>query len=193
MLDKLFEYSLKAFILVGSISLLYYLPRVYAWFFGRKPQEILSNKKKNRIAVLVPARDESSVIDAFFQSANRQTYDREFFDFHVIVKDPLDQTVFMAAQNNARVHVVNNQNKKGDALDACLKTLLKENKNYYDSYLIIDADCMMHEKCLEEFNNAMASGRQIIQAKKLVKNYINKNRDSVTMATKCNGDRKSVV
>jgi cellulose synthase/poly-beta-1,6-N-acetylglucosamine synthase-like glycosyltransferase len=52
--------------------------------------------------------------------------------------------------------------------------------------LILDADTMIHDNYLEEMNNAMASGRDVIVSKKIVKNYFLK-KGSLTFQGAANG------
>ena len=78
-------------------------------------------REKRRIALLIPARDESRVIGDLFDSILRQTYDRENFDVNVIVKRADDPTVEMAKKLGFSVFVVPDQTCKGAALDGSSK------------------------------------------------------------------------
>ena len=93
------NYYFYAALVFGGILfaiLLAYLPRIVAWFGFTKPYEHLHNEKKNRIAVLVPARNESEVIRPLLESLAHQTYaEKEVF---VIVKDPKDPTIALAKE-----------------------------------------------------------------------------------------------
>lgn len=176
-------------ILCGLLSLtfiIYYMPRMLGWFKGRKKQNRLFNQKLNKIAVVIPARNESSVIGVLLDSLKKQTYPKEYFDTLIIVKDPNDKTKEIAKDYGAKVQVVEEQTCKGYAVDKCLKNCLKDNCEY-DAYVIVDADCLLEEHFLEEMNNALASGAQIIQAKKLVKNYLMKGKKSSSIWSNCNG------
>ena len=80
----------------------------------------------------------------------------------MIVKDPNDKTLAIAKGHNAITHIVEDQKRKSDALNSCIQDIFKKNsKDYYDAYLIMDADCWMDKKCLEEINNGFASGRHV--------------------------------
>lgn len=177
------------YVLLGAVGafVLYYSPRIVAWFGSFKTQKRYLNKTKNKIAILVPARDESKVIGDLFQSLLNQTYPKEYFDVHLILKNPNDPVIEMAKQVNGIVHIPLPQNSKGQALDGCLKEILSTTPNKYDAYLVVDADTMLAENYLEEMNNALASGRQIIQSKKVVKNYYIKQKGAVSLSSSCNG------
>lgn len=172
-------------LIFSGICLLKYLPRVKGWFGALKKQKRMENKQQNRIAIIIPARNESVVIDSLFDSLLKQTYQN--FDCHVIVKDKDDKTIKLAKKVNGIIHIDKNQTCKGDCLDFCLKEILKTEGNKYDAYFICDADCILDQDCLKEMNNALLSNADIIQAKKVVKNYLSKKKGANSISSSCNG------
>ncbi|MBP5446186.1 MAG: glycosyltransferase family 2 protein [Acholeplasmatales bacterium] len=183
MLEDLIRYGFYLFIVFIAFCIIAYIPRLRAWFYGFKKQKHLTKNKDNKIAIIIPARNESMVIGNLFDSIKEQTYKN--FDVYVIVKDPKDETINMAKDINAYTLVLENQTKKSDALDYALKEAMK--KNIYDACFIIDADCYMDNKCMEELNNALSTGKQIIQVKKRVKNFYMKNKNANSLWSSCNG------
>ena len=183
MLEDLIRIGFYVFIVFIVFCIINYIPRMIAWFYGFKKQKHLTKNKDNKIAIIVPARNESMVIGALFESIKNQTYKN--FDTFVIVKDPKDETINMAKDINGITLVLENQTKKSDCLDYALKEVMK--KNIYDAAFIIDADCYMDSKCMEELNNALSSGRQIIQVKKRVKNFYMKGKKANSIWSSCNG------
>ena len=185
----MYIYTIFLYVLLGITGLfvLYYTPRLFAWFGSLKKQKRLVNTKKNRIAVIIPARDESKVIGDLFYSLQHQTYDREYFDIHLALKNQNDPVIEMAKAVNGIIHIPTPQKSKAQALDGCLKAILAKDPDKYDAYLVIDADCMLENDYLEQMNNALASGRQIIQAKKIVKNYHIDNKNATSLSSNCNG------
>lgn len=177
-----------AYFIIGSILLailLAYLPRIVAWFGFLLPYEHLHNEKKNRIAVLVPARNESAVIETLLTSLSRQTY--RSFEVFVIVKDKKDPTISMVKKHGFHCHVEAGQTCKSDALDGVIQTILRKDKNAFDAYLILDADTMIQDDYLEEMNNALASGRDVIVSKKIVKNYFLNRKGALSLQGAANG------
>lgn len=173
-------------ICICSVALLLYLPRISYFFTAFKKQKRFKNDKKNKIAVIVPARDESAVIEACLISLKNQTYDPDFFDTFVVVADQYDKTIEITKKfENVHTIVVQNQTCKGDALDGCLKTILKKNPDKYDAYIIIDADNLAEEDFIEEMNNALASGRQIVNGKKKIKNWQTSNKNCRSLISNC--------
>ena len=183
MLEELIKVGFYVFLVFIFFCLVSYAPRLKAWFYGFKKQKKLKKDRDNKIAIIVPARNESMVIGNLFDSIKKQTYKN--FDTFIVVKDDDDKTIEMAKDINAKVFVLKAQKKKADCLDYALKEAMKA--NIYDTAFIIDADCFMDSKCMEELNNALSSGRQIIQVKKRVKNFYMKNKNANSLWSSCNG------
>jgi cellulose synthase/poly-beta-1,6-N-acetylglucosamine synthase-like glycosyltransferase len=169
MKDPLFAaitYVLAALLI---LILILYIPRLVAWtgVFAKYPH--LKNEKRNRIAVLVPARNEGDAVKPLLDTLAHQTYSD--FEVFLIVKDPNDPNIKVAEDLGFHAHVEKNQKCKSDALDGVLQKILSEGRERFDAYLILDADTMIKENYLEEMNNALASGRDVVVSRKIVKNY----------------------
>lgn len=177
----------KWLMLFAGIWLLIYLPRAIAWFGAVKPQKRFINEKQNRIAVVIPARNESKSIGPLLDCLDNQSYAKENFDTYVVVAEKDDPTIQMAQEHGMNSMVVTNQRCKSDALNRCFQGILRQKEKHFDAFLILDADCLLDEKCLEEFNNALAGGGKVVLSKKLVKNYLPENNAKVNMQACCNG------
>lgn len=173
--------------LIFVVFVILYLPRIWCWFGSFKKQKRLYNSKKNKLALIIPARNEGKAVLSLFESIENQSYDRSNFDVFVVVKEYDDPVIEYAKAIGAEVFVNVNQTCKGDCLDSTIKTLLKEKPGVYDGFLIVDADCVLDSKFMEEMNNAMESGADVINAKKLVKNYLPGNQQNCNWVTACNG------
>ncbi|MBQ2806327.1 MAG: glycosyltransferase, partial [Clostridia bacterium] len=167
-MDILLYCLFAVFFGVSLIGIILYFPRIKCWFYAFGHQEKLYNPKKNRLAVIVPAKNESESITPFFDSVERQSYDRELFDIYVVVDDENDPTIAMTEQRGHVPVIVSGQTKKGDALDGCLKKILSEDAYKYDAYIVIDADTVLDDAFLEEMNNAMVKDTEIVVSKKRV-------------------------
>jgi cellulose synthase/poly-beta-1,6-N-acetylglucosamine synthase-like glycosyltransferase len=183
--DYYFYISLGILGLIVLIFLIVYFPRLKGWFSSIKPQKYVVNEKKNKIALIIPARNEAAVIGSLLDTCLEQTYDRNYYDMHVIVKDPSDIAIGICHSKGAYVHVDEDQKSKGDALDYGIHEAMKICD--YDAYIIVDADCMIDKKFLEEMNNALATGAEVIESKKLVKNYLSNDPRSYALSAYCNG------
>ncbi len=186
-MDKVVYCLFALFVGVSLICIALYIPRIWCWLFAFSHQKKLYNEKKNRLAIIVPAKNESASIGPLFDSLARQTYERDCFDVYVVVDDPSDPTVSMTEQRGHIPVVVTGQTKKGDALDGCLQKILHEDASKYDAYIVIDADTVLDDAYLAEMNNAMVTGAEIIVSKKRVKNYFFGDKSTQTLSACCNG------
>ncbi len=151
------------------LAALLFLPK-FAWFSASRHVPAAKRaENKRRIALVIPARNESRVIGALFDSIERQTYGREFFEVNVIVQSAEDPTVAMAERIGAHVTVVPEQKCKGDALDGFFRDIAA---NGSDAFVIVDADAVLADDYVEECNNALEYDRQIFVTRKRVKNYL---------------------
>jgi len=178
-MQHILELFIKIYLWFCAGVFFLYLPRISYYIFGFKKQKRLKNPKKNRLAVIVPARKESEVISLCLDSLKEQTYDPELFDIFVIVDDPKDETVKIAScYPHTFITVVENQTSKGEALDGALKEILAKSPDKYAAFIIVDADNIAESDFVEEMNNSLLSGRQIVCGKKLIKNWKSKSRKS---------------
>jgi cellulose synthase/poly-beta-1,6-N-acetylglucosamine synthase-like glycosyltransferase len=187
-METILQYAFTIYVIISIICLVVYLPRIYYYIEGFKKPKTYINDKKNKLCVLVPARNESSVIKDVLNSLTNQSYDKNYYDIHVIVKEKDDPTIPISkTYTNTIVHIISDQSRKGDALDGALQTILKEDPDKYDAYIIVDADNVASVSFLEQMNNGLASGRQIILGKKLIKNHLVKGRKNRNWISNCSG------
>lgn len=187
MINNILKYEIVVFLIGIVLFLILYFPRFIAWFGAIKKQPQLINKKKNKIAVIIPARNEEKVISTLFDSLKSQTYDKDLYDVYVILKDEGDPVAKMTLERGYNYFTVNNQTCKGDALDYCLKRLIALNPNKFDAYIVVDADCLLADNYLEEMNNALASDRMVVLSKKVVKNYLSNAKGANSLTSSANG------
>src|SRR5574344_1637319 len=185
-MDLVIKISFIVYLIVLGLTFILYLPRIVCWFGSIRKQVHYTNAKKNKICVLIPARNEQKTIENLFMDLKKQDYDQDSFEVYVIVANKKDPNISLIKKYGYNVHICETQKRKGDALDSAIKTILKTN-NIFDAYLIIDADCGLKENYLTEMNDALASNRQIILSKKVVKNYTMKDKNALSIQGACNG------
>lgn len=161
-----------AYVALAALALILYLPKLIGFRFAFKKAPHLKATAKRKIGIVVPARNESRIIGDLFASIKRQDYDPEFFDVNVIVKDPNDPTIALAADMGIRVVVVPEQKCKGDALDGFFKSLSPEELNSYEAFAIVDADAVLAPDFVTELNNALEEDYDIYLARKSAKNFL---------------------
>ncbi len=171
------------------LCLILYIPRVIYWFEPFKKHTAPKNNKFNKIALVIPAKNESKCIWKLFESINKQSYNTNHFECFIIIDNENDPTVELAKLNlQAKFNfvVVKDQHCKGDALDGCFKQMIKDNKEF-DEILIIDADNVMDEKCLEELNNAMVKNTDVIVCNRRILNNETKSKKCNNWVSNCGG------
>ena len=149
-----------------------YIPRITYFFSAFKKQKKLVNPNKNKLCVLIAARNEPMGIRDTLDGLLNQTYDREHYHIVVVVSTADDTTieVVKAKYPDVELYVALNTKSKGEALDNVVKHFF-EQKRDYASYVLVDADNLVEEKFLEEANNAMMLDAGVVLFKKKIKNY----------------------
>lgn len=168
----MFFWIMIFYVTFASLALILYLPKLIGFRYAFKKAEHYRATEKRRIAVIVPARNESAIIGDLFASIVKQDYDPAFFDVNVIVKDPNDPTVEIAKKMGANVYVVSDQKCKGDALDGYFKSLSPEELKRYEAFVIVDADAVLDPSFVTELNNALEADYDIYLARKRAKNFL---------------------
>jgi cellulose synthase/poly-beta-1,6-N-acetylglucosamine synthase-like glycosyltransferase len=180
-------FTINAIILISIIFVAAYYPRARCWFTSFKPQKRLCSSVQHKLALFIPARNEGKEIIPLLDSVSAQTYDRSNFDVFVVVKDPHDEVYEYAHAAGAEVFCDTEQTCKGDCLDFGFNKIIHKYPGKYDAFIIVDADCVLKSTFMEEMNNAMADGADVVNAKKLVRNYFEDNGRNSNIITQCNG------
>ncbi len=126
----------------------------------RKNNNPLKKEKNNNthFAVLIPARDESLVIEGLLKSLKEQTVKFSMQDVYVIVETKEDKTVEICQKYDATVIIrTTKKPRKGYALDEALKQIKKE----YDLYFIFDADNILDKNYFKEMLETYKQGYDI--------------------------------
>lgn len=123
-----------------------------------------SSEKKGtgKYCVLVPARNESKVIEQLLISLEKQTRKINPHDIYIIVEDPNDLTVSIAKKHKMNIVFRKDLSKrrKGYALDDAIKEILMKHKKYA-AYFIFDADNVLDKDFIKEIERAIVKGYDI--------------------------------
>ncbi len=131
----------------------------------------LSREKKNgvdfpaqapgaRFAVIVPARDESRVIEGNLRALQNADYPAELHKTFVIVERMDDPTVEICKKYpNTEIYLRKNFDRpgKGPALDECLKSIFGT-EEHFDAVMLLDADNVIAPNFFSRLNDAYAAG-----------------------------------
>lgn len=125
---------LAVFVLIFILS--------YIYIFSIKDKRKL-NKRNNlpSIAVIIPARNESKVIEKLLKSIINSSVKINSKDVYVVVEDKTDKTVKIVDNYNMTIVFREdlNKNRKGYALNDAFN-FIKKNNREYDMYFVFDAD-----------------------------------------------------
>ncbi len=113
-----------------------------------------------RIAVLVPAHDESLLIAGTVAEVLKQHYPKDRYSLMVIADNCSDDTATKARAGGARVLERSGNPGKGQALHDALNLLLQED---WDAFLIMDADSHLHPDTLMQMDRMLDNGARAVQ------------------------------
>lgn len=144
-------------ITIGIIWLL--IDYILSYFNSNVPKE---RNNKGKFAILIPARDESRVIEELLNSILNQTRKIDSDDVYVIVEEESDKTVELVKNKNMNIVFRHDLSKKrkGYALDDAIKEIL-EQKKHYDAYFIFDADNVLDKDYIKNMEEAYEDGYDI--------------------------------
>ena len=134
-------------------------------FFGFKninKKLLKKHKSKNKFAVLIASRNEEDVIGHLVKSLLDQNYPKDLYDVYVIPNNCTDETEKVAKKAGAKIIKCTVPTKsKGEVLKFTFEKLSK-NKDI-DSYIIFDADNVVHPDFLSKMNDALCEGYKVAQ------------------------------
>ena len=122
---------------------------------------------QTRFAVLIPARNEESVICALISSLHAQEYPDELYDIYVIPNNCTDETETVALQAGAKIlHCTGTVSTKGEVLHQAIEQLMGK----YDAYCVFDADNAADIQFLARMNDAVLSGANVAKSRQCALN-----------------------
>ena len=130
--------------------------------------------KKNKIAILIAARNEEKVIGNLLSSINNQDYDADFLEVVVIADNCTDNTAKIARECGATVFERFNKKEigKGYALDYAISKLRKEGVwQEIDGIIVLDADNVLTPNYITEMNKTRSDGYEAFTSYRNSKNY----------------------
>ncbi len=139
----------------------------------RKPKK-LKAKKNHRYAVVISARNESTVIGQLIHSIKVQNYPQELIDVFVVADNCTDNTAQVARDAGATVFVRNNKEQvgKGYALDFGFSVLLSQYADRgHEAYFVFDADNVLDVNYFREMNKTFDNGAVASTSYRNSKNY----------------------
>ena len=146
-------------LIIGAIFLLL---REYLLTLKGSNKKLINNSDNPRFAVLVPAKDESLVIEDLLNSLEEQSYKIDKQNIYVITESLDDPTNKIVLKHGNRVIVRRDftYKCKGGALDEAVKLIISEGK-HYDAYFIFDADNVLDKDFFMEMKESYKEGYDV--------------------------------
>ncbi len=140
-------------------------------FFTRKFKVA---KDFHKYAILIPARNESTVIGNLIDSIHYQDYPQDMLTVFVIADNCTDNTAEIARQKGAICY--ERQNDKERTKGFALRYLFKQIERDYgiesfEGYFIFDADNLLNKDYISRMNDSFDSGLKIITSYRNTKNF----------------------
>ena len=147
---------------------MYYVLVAVTAFINLKKQVIPESDVTNKFKILIACRNEEQVIGNIIQSLQKQNYPKDMYEICVIPNNCTDKTEEIASKLNARIITCDYITScKGDALRQAFDVLSCED---FDSYIIFDADNVVHPNFLKRMNDAINAGYEVAQGYRDSKN-----------------------
>lgn len=147
---------------------MYYVLTSVTAFIKLKKNKIGAYYPKHKFKILVACRNEEDVIASLIESINNQNYPKDMYELCVIPNNCTDNTRDIAVKLGARViDCQGNTRCKGDALRYAFSLLSAEE---FDSYIVFDADNVVHPNFLMRMNDACSEGFRVAQGYRDSKN-----------------------
>ena len=161
---------------VGFILFLCYSYQIFYTIvpFSIKPRPHKKIVKKNKIAILIAARNEEKVIGNLLSSIKNQDYDRNYLSVVVIADNCTDNTAKIAKENGATVFERFNKKEigKGYALDYAISKLRNGGEwQNIDGIIVLDADNVLTPNYISEMNKTRSDGFEAFTSYRNSKNY----------------------
>lgn len=133
----------------------------YLFSFSHKPNLHLPKNAHPNFTVLIPARNESKVIESLFKSLRNQTYPVDPDSVYVIVESEDDPTVVITKKYHFNTIIRSHPEKqrKGYALNEAVHAILKHRS--FDLYFIFDADNTLDRNYFQEMLEIYQKGYDI--------------------------------
>lgn len=131
-------------------------------------------KKLHKYAILVAARNESTVIGQLVESIRMQDYPAELVDIFVVADNCTDNTADIARREGAVCYerFDNEHRTKGFALQFLVECIRRDyGIDAYEGYFIFDADNLLKEDYISRMNESFDAGEKIVTSYRNTKNF----------------------
>lgn len=175
MYHDIFHIGNIVFYILMAISFLLLLQKIFNHFLALfRSKRMPEAKADHSYAILIPARNESKVIEQLLISIKNQNYNLNLLRAYVIVESESDPTCEICkkydfAEVFVRKHLENKG--KGYALDEAVKHILETKNGAFDAFFIFDADNVLDKNYIYEMNKCFDAGYKFALGYRNSKNW----------------------
>lgn len=130
--------------------------------FRQKDYNTLKKNESSKFSIIIPARDESKVIEGLLKSIINQSCTVNPQDVYIVVESKNDKTCNIAKKYNMNIVLRRDLSlkRKGYAIDDAISFIKEKNKRY-DLYFIFDADNILDKDFIINMLESYKSGYDI--------------------------------
>lgn len=131
-------------------------------------------KKQHKLAIVVAARNEETVIGNLLESIRKQDYPAELLTTFVVADNCTDNTSQVAREHGAICYerFDNKHRTKGFALQFLFDRIRRDfGIESYEAYIIFDADNLLKNDFISRMNEAFDAGEKIVTSYRNTKNF----------------------
>ena len=152
------------FILIGLFLLIYS-------FIGKEKIKLVPKDKNINPCIIIPARDESKVIENLLISITNQTVKIPSENVYIVVESLNDKTCEIAKKYSMNIVLRKNLSlrRKSYAIDDAIKEIMAKKKKY-DLYFIFDADNVLDKNYMKHMLESYKKGYQVATGYRNTKN-----------------------
>ncbi len=136
---------------------------IYLFLFWLPKRKYPQAKEKHKVGIIIPAKDESSVIERILKNLSQINYPKDKYEIIVLADNCTDNTAKLARnfESDVSIRVFERQesNKKKCNVGWALNFLFKQiNCKDYEFFIRFDADAIVDKEYLNKMNDAYESG-----------------------------------
>ncbi len=155
-------------------ALCYFYQYIFLFIAYLEKPKKLPDASAARLGILIAARNEERVVHSLLDSLKSQDYPRELYTVFVIADNCTDYTAKIAKNLGATVYERQNELQigKGYAIDFLIKRIWSDfGTDYFDAFVIFDADNTLEPDFLTEINKTFALGYDVVTSYRAASNY----------------------
>ena len=159
-------------LIIMGLSIFLFIIAILIDYITSKKTEDLKPRTHKKFAIVIPARNESSVIEDLLVSIQKQT---SLDDTYIIVENKSDRTNKIAERFGVNTYIrdsIRSEKTKAYALNDFFKKMIKEKKNY-DLYFVFDANIIISNNYIKEMLSVYDQGYDVGCSYKNIKNSEN--------------------